>query len=67
MVFNGLGYGILPSILIEEYPQLYSIPLVHKNGSKLERKTWLIYKKDKWREETKIYAKTKLYGNDTNE
>ena len=46
MVFNGLGYGILPSILIEEYPQLYSIPLVHKNGSKLERKTWLIYKKE---------------------
>ena len=42
MVFNGLGYGILPSILIEEYPQLYSIPLVHK----LERKTWLIYKKE---------------------
>lgn len=46
MVFNGLGYGILPSILLEEYPQLYSIPLVHKDGSKLERKTWLIYKKD---------------------
>lgn len=38
MVFNGLGYGILPSILIEEYPQLYSIPLVHKNGSKLKEK-----------------------------
>lgn len=46
MVFNGLGYGILPSILLEEYPQLYSVPLVHKDGSKVSRKTWLIYKKE---------------------
>lgn len=46
MVVNGLGYGILPSILIKEYPQLYSIPLVHKDGKIVERRTWLIYKKE---------------------
>lgn len=46
MVFNGLGYGILPSILMKEYPQFHSIPLVHRNGDKLERKTWLIYKQN---------------------
>ena len=46
MVFNGLGYGILPSILIKEYPQLYSIPLMHKDGRILLRHTWLIYKKE---------------------
>lgn len=46
MVFNGLGYGILPSILIKEYPQLYSIPLMHKDGTILLRRTWLIYKKE---------------------
>lgn len=46
MVFNGLGYGLLPSILIEEYPQLHSVPLVHKDGSRVKRNTWLIYKKE---------------------
>lgn len=46
MVFNGLGYGILPSILLKEVPGLYSIPLVHKDGKIMERKTWLIYKKE---------------------
>lgn len=46
MVFNGLGYGILPSILLKKEPYLYSIPLKHKDGKIIERKTWLIYKKE---------------------
>jgi DNA-binding transcriptional LysR family regulator len=45
MVFKGLGYGLLPSILIDDKPGLYSIPLCDKNGKLLARNTWLIYKK----------------------
>lgn len=46
MVFSGLGYGLLPSILLDEHPELFQIPLRDKTGKKLERKTWLIYKKE---------------------
>ena len=44
MVFKGLGYGLLPSILIDDKPGLYSIPLCDKKGKLLARNTWLIYK-----------------------
>ena len=46
MVFSGLGYGLLPSILLEGKSDLFSLPLCDKAGNKLERKTWLIYKKE---------------------
>lgn len=46
MVFNGLGYGILPSVLVTGYPQLYSYILCHKDGTKLVRRTWLLFKKE---------------------
>lgn len=46
MVFNGLGYGILPSILLKDEPHLHAIPLTDAAGKIIERKTWLIFKKD---------------------
>ena len=46
MVFNGLGYGLLPSFLIHDRNDMYKIFLCDKKGEKIERKTWLIHKKD---------------------
>ena len=46
MVFNGLGYGLLPSILVDGRNDMHKIFLCDKNGEKIERKTWLIHKKE---------------------
>ncbi|WP_026580762.1 LysR family transcriptional regulator [Bacillus sp. J33] len=46
MVLNGLGYAILPSILLEEDEDLFKMPCLTKQGSYVKRKTWLIYKKE---------------------
>jgi DNA-binding transcriptional LysR family regulator len=46
MIFGGMGYGILPSIFLPEAPGCYNIPLCDKDGKKIIRKTWLIYKKE---------------------
>lgn len=47
MVFAGLGYGILPSIVIEPgVSGLFCITLCHKDNKPLARKTYLIYKKE---------------------
>ena len=46
MVFNGLGFGILPEILLPESPiPLYTKDMYYKDGSPFERKTWLACKK----------------------
>lgn len=44
MVFKGLGFGLLPSIFLEECPKAYSHVLTDKNGKAIERNTWLISK-----------------------
>jgi len=46
MVFNGLGYGLLPSFLLNGRNDMYKIFLCNKKGEKIERKTWLVHKKD---------------------
>ncbi|MEO2078204.1 MAG: LysR family transcriptional regulator [Bacillus sp. (in: firmicutes)] len=43
MVLNGLGYGILPSVLLQEHPQLHRIILKDKNGDPIVRRTWMFY------------------------
>ena len=46
MVFNGLGFSVLPEILIPESPvPLYTKEMLFKDGSPFERKTWLACKK----------------------
>ena len=46
MVFNGLGYGILPEIIIPESPcPLYTKEMKYKDGNQLVRRTWLACKK----------------------
>jgi DNA-binding transcriptional LysR family regulator len=46
MVFSGLGFGLLPSIVLPECPQAHSLILKDRNGKPIERKTYMIYKKD---------------------
>ncbi|MDT8717991.1 LysR family transcriptional regulator [Clostridium sp. 19966] len=43
MVENGLGYGILPSALIENSKELNIITLKDRNNSPLMRHTWMLY------------------------
>lgn len=43
MVFSGLGFGLLPSIFLDEQPNAYSYILKDKQGKPIERRTWLIY------------------------
>ncbi|PMC34296.1 LysR family transcriptional regulator [Bacillus sp. UMB0899] len=46
MVLNGLGYGILPSVLVEDQPDLYRININNEMGIPLIRKTWMFYHKE---------------------
>ncbi|MCM3442182.1 LysR family transcriptional regulator [Metabacillus halosaccharovorans] len=46
MVLNGLGYGILPSVLVENHPDLHCIHLENDKGLPLIRKTWMLYHKE---------------------
>ncbi|SDG83712.1 DNA-binding transcriptional regulator, LysR family [Planococcus glaciei] len=43
MVLNGLGYGILPSVLVEHSEGLHQINLKDEFGNPLVRRTWLLY------------------------
>ena len=46
MVFNGLGYSVLPEILIPESPvPLYTEKMYFKDGRIFDRQTWLACKK----------------------
>lgn len=43
MVFNGVGYAILPSVALKNTgDSVYKIPLTNENGDPLKRDTWLI-------------------------
>ena len=46
LVSAGLGFSLLPSIGLSKskYPDLYLLPLKHKDGSPLLRKTWIMYR-----------------------
>ncbi len=43
MVFNGLGYGILPSVFADKHPSLHRINLTDVDGKPIVRKTWMFY------------------------
>ncbi len=46
MVTSGLGYGILPSVLVENRNDLYKIDLKDDAGKPLVRKTWMLYREE---------------------
>ena len=43
MVKEGLGYGIFPDIEYIKGERLFTVPLVHKDGTKFTRETWFVY------------------------
>lgn len=46
MVLNGLGYAILPSLILDDADDIYKIDLKSKNGKPILRKTWMFYHKE---------------------
>ena len=46
MVANGLGYAIVPSIGLTEYPELYKVFLTNENHETILRDTWLLYRNE---------------------
>lgn len=43
MVENGLGYAILPSLLINDLDNIHKYEIRTKDGEKIIRKTWMFY------------------------
>jgi len=43
MVVNGLGYAIIPRIILNDMENLHIIDLTDKNGNPIIRRTWMIY------------------------
>lgn len=46
MVLNGLGYAILPTIVLGGQEDLYKINLTTQHGEPWKRKSWMIYRKE---------------------
>ncbi|MCH3915847.1 MAG: LysR family transcriptional regulator [Acidaminococcaceae bacterium] len=46
MVYNGLGFGLLPSVFLPESPKAHHIIINDNQGKPIERKTYLIYRKE---------------------
>ncbi|MEH6947853.1 LysR family transcriptional regulator [Bacillus sp. JJ634] len=46
MILNGLGYGILPSVLVQEHQNLNRIILKDRKGNPIVRRTWMLYPKE---------------------
>lgn len=46
MVKNGLGYAILPSILLNEEDSLFKVKCTTSEGKELTRDTWIYYKEE---------------------
>lgn len=46
MVLEGMGYAILPSLVIEQEKGLYRIEMKEKDGAVKKRETWMFYHED---------------------
>ena len=46
MVYSGLGFGILPSVFLPESPKAHYVIINDNQGKPIERKTYLIYRKE---------------------
>lgn len=49
MVINGLGHGILPNVLTENYQHLHQINLTDEQGNPLTRSTWMLYHQESFK------------------
>lgn len=45
-VLKGLGFAVLPNILLKDDDKLYKTPCLNQDGSYVKRETWLILKKE---------------------
>jgi len=43
MVMNGLGFAILPRLVIEDAQELYTLDLTDTSGNPISRSTWMFY------------------------
>ncbi len=43
MMLNGLGYAILPGLVIEGEKDIFTIPLTDRSGQPIIRETWMLY------------------------
>ncbi len=46
MVSRGLGYSILPRLVVENYPDIHLLPLADRNGLPYVRRGWMIMESD---------------------
>ncbi|MFP5110593.1 LysR family transcriptional regulator [Neobacillus sp. C211] len=46
MVVNGLGYAILPSLILNDVNDVYKTDITTIDGNPIVRKTWMFYHKD---------------------
>lgn len=46
MVANGLGYAILPNMLLDDLENIHRYEIRKKNGEKIFRKTWMFYQQE---------------------
>lgn len=46
MVINGLGYAIMPDLLLHDIPEIFKYQLKTKYGEPILRKSWMIYRKE---------------------
>jgi DNA-binding transcriptional LysR family regulator len=46
MVMKGLGYAILPSLVVSDTSDIYKVNILNKNGEPIKRETWMFYSKD---------------------
>jgi DNA-binding transcriptional LysR family regulator len=46
MVIKGLGYALLPSLVVKDAKDLYKISILSKDGEPIKRETWMFYSKD---------------------
>lgn len=43
MIINGLGYGIVPDLIIDDDPNIHKKTLMNNTGDPIIRKTWMYY------------------------
>ena len=46
MVINGLGYGIMPSTILNDHENIYRIYITDREGKQILRKTWILYQQE---------------------
>ncbi|MFD1387581.1 LysR family transcriptional regulator [Oceanobacillus oncorhynchi subsp. oncorhynchi] len=45
MLKQGLGYAILPKLVVHDIPNIYKVDLKDKNNNPVARSSWMLYKK----------------------